>query len=119
MTPALRILLIVASVLVFIYVIKKIRKAQLNIDDAFYWIIFAVLLIIMSAAPEVVLFFSGLIGFDSPANLVFLIIIFLLIIKLFILSIDLSVQKHRINNLIQRLAIMNHEKEKNEKQNKE
>ncbi len=119
MTTALRVLLIAASILVVIYAFRKIRKAQLNIDDALYWVVFAALLVVMSIFPSVPFFFSELIGFESPANFIFLLTIFLVIVKLFIVSIDLSVQKHRLNNLIQRLAIMNHEKEKNEKKAEE
>lgn len=115
MTPALRIVLIVISVLAVLYALRKIRKAQLNIDDAFYWIIFSVILLVMSIFPVIPVWISEVLGIQSPANFVFLFMIFMLLIRLFTNSIELSVQKHRLNNLIQKIAIMNHERETDEK----
>jgi hypothetical protein len=115
MTPALRIVLIVISVLAVLYALRKIRKAQLNIDDAFYWIIFSVILLVMSIFPVIPVWISEVLGIQSPANFVFLFMIFMLLIRLFANSIELSVQKHRLNNLIQKIAIMNHERETDEK----
>lgn len=115
MTLTLRILLVVASVLATAYALRKIRKAQLNIDDAFYWIVFSVILLVMSIFPVIPIFLSSLLGIESPANFVFLFMLFILIIRLFKNSIELSVQKHRLNNLIQKIAIMNHEKDSEEK----
>jgi hypothetical protein len=109
MTLTLRIILIVASLCAVIYALRKIRKAQLNMDDAFYWIIFSVLLLVMSIFPDIPIFLASKIGFESPANFVFMFMIFVLTIRLFTNSIELSVQKRRLNNLIQKIAIMNHE----------
>ena len=108
MTLALRIVLIVVSVIVSLYALNKIRRAKLNIDDAFYWIIVSLILLVMSIFPDVPAFFSSLIGIESPANFVFLIMIFLAFVKLFDLSIEMSVQKYRLNKLIQKIALYNH-----------
>ena len=116
MSTTLRILLIVVSVIVAIYTLHKIRKAQLNIDDAFYWIIFSVLILVMSIFPGIVYFMANLFGIESPSNFVFLVIIFIVLVKMFGLSIELSIQKHRLNYLIQRTALMNYaEANKNKK----
>ena len=113
MTLTLRIVLIVASVLVVFYTIRKIRKSQLNIDDSVFWIGFSVMLLIMSIFPQIVTFFTRLLGIASPVNFVFLFVIFLILIKLFKLAIDLSITKHRLNHLIQRIAIINHDVDEN------
>ncbi len=109
MTLALRIILIVASVLVSFYALRKIRKAQLNIDDAFYWIVVSVILLVMSIFPIVPTYLSSLIGIESPANFVFLVMVSLAFVKLFDLSIELSIQKYRLNKLIQKIALNNHQ----------
>ena len=44
MSLVLRIALIVVSSLVVVFVLKKIRKTQLHISDALYWIFAAILL---------------------------------------------------------------------------
>lgn len=109
MTLALRIILIVVSVFVTVYALRKIRKAQLNIDDAFYWIVVAVILLVMSIFPIVPTYLSSLIGIESPANLVFLVMIFLAFVKLFSLSIEFSIQKSRLNKFVQKVALMTNE----------
>ena len=113
MSLVLRIALIVVSLLVVIFVIKKIRKTQLHIDDAIYWIVFSALLFIISVFPEIAIWAAKVLGIQSPANFVFLFVIFMVFIKLFDLAIELSVQKHRLNRLVQNLALMT-EQEKEE-----
>lgn len=108
MSLELRIVLIVASVLAVIYALAKIRKAELKIDDAFYWVFSSVLLLVMSIFPTVTYFLSELLGIQSPSNFVFLFMIFMILVKLFAISIDLSIQKRRLNSLIQKIAIVNH-----------
>jgi hypothetical protein len=117
MTLALRIILVVASVFVTLYALRKIRKAQLNIDDAFYWIIVSCILLVMSIFPVVPAYLSSLIGIESPANFVFLVMIFLAFVKMFSLSIEFSVQKYRLNKLVQKIALNNHVCEDSNKEN--
>ena len=119
MTLALRVILIVISVLVSFYALRKIRKAQLNIDDAFYWIVVSVILLVMSILPVVPTYLSSIIGIESPANFVFLVMIFLAFVKLFDLPIELSMQKYRLNKLIQKIALNDNQngKSKNDSEN--
>lgn len=116
MSIALRIALIAVSALVTFFVLKKIRRAQLNIDDAIYWIVFAFLLLLLSIFPQLAIWASDLLDILSPANFVFLFMIFVVLIKLFHLSIDLSVQKHRLNRLVQKLALMGDDRMQAEEQ---
>lgn len=113
MSTILRVVLIVISVLVAIYTIRRIRKSHLNIDDSVYWIAFSVILLVMSIFPQIAAFFAHLIGIDSTVNFVFLFVIALVFIKLFQLAVDLSITKHRLNHLIQRIAILNHDVDEN------
>lgn len=113
MSPVLRILLILASCGVVYYVMHKIRKKQLNVDDAIYWIFFAVALFILSVFPRIATWAADLIGFETPANFVFMFVMFVTLVKLFHLAIELSVQKHRINALVQKLALTNYKVKSN------
>ena len=106
MSIVLRIALILVSFLVVVFVLKKIRKTQLHIDDAIYWIISAVLLLVISIFPRIAIWTSELLGIESPANFVFLFMIFVILIKLFNLAIEVSIQKQRLNRLVQKLALL-------------
>ena len=83
MSLVLRIALICVSFLVIVFVIKKIRRTQLYIDDAIYWIAFSVVLFVLSLFPQIAIWASELLGIESPANFVFLLMIFVVLIKLF------------------------------------
>ena len=113
MTPnmniILRIALVIVSFLVVVFVLRKIRKTQLDIDDAIYWIIASILLLILSIFPKLAFWASQLLGIESPSNFVFLFMIFVVLIKLFNMAIDLSIQKQRLNRLIQKLALTDKE----------
>ncbi len=109
MSLTLRIFLIVSSVISVIYTLKKIRKTQMNIDDSLYWIIMSVLLLILSVFPQIAEWAAKLFGFVGTVNFVFFFMIFSVIVKLFQIAIDLSVTKHRLNSLVQKIAIYNKE----------
>ena len=111
MSPILRILLIVVSLALTYFVLRKIRKAQLDIDDSLHWIITAIVLILLSLFPNTVIKLSEMLGFMSPANLVFLCMIFVVLVRLFVQSVEMSVQKHRLNQLVQKVALLNYEQE--------
>lgn len=120
MSLTLRILLIVASVLMMLYALYKIRRAQLDIDDTVFWLLFPALLLVISIVPELPIWLSGLLGFASPANFVFLFVIAFLLFKLFLVSVELSVQKRRLSHLVQSLALIEERRasEQGENENK-
>ena len=111
MSLVLRIALVIVSILVVLFVLKKIRRSQLYIDDAIYWIVSAFLLLLLSIFPQIAIFAADLLEIQSPANFVFLVMIFMILVKLFNMAIELSVQKHRINRLVQKLALMKDEED--------
>ena len=109
MNTLLRVVLMVSSVLVALFILLRIRKKHLNIDDAMYWLFFSLLILVLGIFPDIAEWAANLIGVDAASNFVFLVMIFLILIKLFYVCIDLSIQKQRLTRLIQRLALMNKE----------
>lgn len=107
MNLTLRIFLIAASLLSVVYTLRKIRKAQMNIDDSLYWIVMSALLLVMSIFPQTVEWAARLFGFVGVVNFVFFFMIFAVIVKLFQIAIDLSIVKHRLNSLVQKIALFN------------
>lgn len=105
MTLQMRLLLFVGAVGTLAYIMKKIRKNRLEIDYSIFWILFSGILVLVSIFPGIITWAAGLLGFISPANMVFLLIIFLLILKLFSMTIKLSVLENKIKLLTQHIAI--------------
>lgn len=107
MSDILRFLLIVVSVVAGIYAVRKIRKSQMKIETAIFWFVLAVVLTILSIFPQIVLFAAEKIGVESPVNLIYLIMIFLLFYKAFTLSVKVSQLEHKVNILTAENAITN------------
>ena len=72
MSTSLRVLLIVSAALVFCFVVRKIKKSQMQVLDSLFWLLFSVSFVLLGVFPEIASYFSDVFGFISPSNLVFL-----------------------------------------------
>ncbi len=110
----LRITMIVISVLVLVYVLAKIRASKMSIVDSIFWIVFALLLIVLAVFPIISTFLSSLIGIQTPFNFILLFIIAILLLKIFLMSIQISQQNEKIKLLDQKIAFEEFERLKRE-----
>lgn len=101
----LNIVLIIASLFTFIYVISRIRKHKLNIDDSILWIIWSVLLLILSIFPDLPHKISKLLGFEATSNFILSLFIFCIYIMVFFQSIKISELKEKNKSLVQKISI--------------
>lgn len=118
MTSLLRILLVIISVLTFAYIIVNIRKSKVKLESLIFWIIFGLMLILLSVFPKIAMFASTLSGFYAPINFILVSIIFLLIYKVFTLTMQLSQVQQKLEELVRHIALKEAEKEKTDKQDK-
>lgn len=105
MSTTLRILLLLASVVTAVWILWRVRKSKVKMEDAIFWICMAVVLFVMGTFTKVTFWLSGLLGIQSPANCVFIIIIALLIEKIFTLSIKLSQLEDKTEVLAAEVAL--------------
>jgi Uncharacterized conserved protein len=107
-------MLIVGSVLMLVYMIKKVRKSKLQIEYTVFWIIFGVLLIIISLFPQIMYLLAKVIGVQSPVNLVLTFIIFILVLKLFMMTTEISELEVMIKELVEEMALKEKKNDINE-----
>ena len=105
MSPVLRLVLIVGAVIALAIVIRSVRKCCMTVADSVYWVVCAVLLVIFAAFPGIAFFFARLLGFLSPSNFVFCLIIMLMLIKLFTLSGQVSRLQNKLESMSQEVAL--------------
>lgn len=105
MSDTLKALLIIASVLTVAWILRKIRKNKVKMEDAIFWIFFAAILLVLAIFPEISFKLCQIFGIISPSNLVFLVIIFLLVEKIFTLSIIVSQLEDKIGVLSAEVAL--------------
>ena len=96
-----RLLLLLISTGALFFVLIRIRNAQMQIDNAVFWIIFMLALVVISIFPGIVIYISDLIGVESAANFVFLCIVFLLLMKVFSMALRMSKLQYQIQQLTQ------------------
>lgn len=106
MSLYLRILLIVMSLLAAVYAVRQIRKSQMKIENAIYWFMFILIIIVLSVFPEPAMILARILGIESPVNLIYLAMIFLLLVKVFSLSVKISQMEYKIGILAQEAGIM-------------
>lgn len=105
MSSILRGLLIFASVAILYWILHKIRKAKVKMEDAIFWMIFSGILIILAVFPQIAYGLSHILSIISPANLIFLVMIWILVIKVFSLSVSVSLLEEKISILSAEMAI--------------
>ena len=108
MSIAFRITLIIVSVFTLLYMCKKVKQEKLQIEYSIFWTLFAIMLVLFSIFPQIADWMSELVGVYST----FLLIIFILLVKCFQLTMDISKLDNKVKELVQKIAI--DEKEKRE-----
>ena len=104
MSVALRIVLIVFSVGALFFCASKIRKSTLKIDASIYWFVLSVIIVLLSLFPQIAIRLSEVLGIESPANFVFLVMIFLLLVKVFQQSLKIAELESKIERIVYETA---------------
>ena len=105
MSLPLRIALIVGAAMILAFVLNKIRKSQLFTSDAVFWFLFSACLVVVAIFPQIMFWLTSLLGVESPANLVFLAIIAILIMKMLMYSVEIARLRLSLNQLTQHVAL--------------
>lgn len=105
MSDIMRILILIGTVMFVLYILLRIQKLKIKMEDAIFWLFFVFVVAILGTVPQIAYWLSNLLGIISPANLVYLLIIGLLIEKLFTLSVTLSMLEEKVAILSAEIAI--------------
>ncbi len=105
MSPLLQMLILIGAIGAVIYILRRLRKLKVRMEDTIFWIFFALLLIFMAVEPKITYWTSNLLGIQSPVNLIFLIVIALLLEKLFTVSMKLSLLEEKMMVLTAEVAL--------------
>ena len=105
MTVIFRVILVIVSILTMAFMMRKIRQAKVQIEAALFWVIMALILVVFSLFPAVADACAHLLGIYSTPNFLFLFMIFLLIVKVFGMTLQMSQMESRQKELVQRIAL--------------
>lgn len=105
MTGNLRIFLVLGAALMLVIVARKIKRAQFETHDTLFWLGLSVLLILAAAFPRLVYAASALLGFQSPSNFVFLVVIAILLWRIFRLQESVATLRRKLTTVAQEIAL--------------
>ena len=105
MTTTLRIALNLVSLGTFSMIMRKIRQSRMQIESAIFWIVLALVLVVYSVFPKVADACASLLGIYATTNFLFLFAIFVLILKVFFMSIHISQLESKTKELVQAMAL--------------
>lgn len=110
----IRICLIVGSLFTAGFILRRVRLAKVQIEDTLFWLVFSAALLVLAIFPGIAYWAADLLGFISPINFVYIVIIFLLLVKQFFMSIHLSQLDSKVRMLTEQVAL-NQEKVERDK----
>ena len=110
MSIPLRIVLVIGAVLTFVLIARHVRKHLIQVEDAIFWIVLSFILLLLAIFPGIAYFFASLFGFQAASNFVFCALIAVLIVREFSSTAEISRLKHKVNQLVQEIALAEKDK---------
>lgn len=109
----LQVLLIIGCLFTYWYIIRKIKKSNVRIDDIIIWIIGLFILLIFSIFPNIPALLTKLIGVEAAVNTIFFMVIFFLFMMVFLLTVKVSQLQEKMKDLTHQLALASKQEERN------
>ena len=108
MSVALRVSLFLCSLLVLFFVMRRIKKAGLEISDSIFWLFLSLVLIVIAVFPQIAYWASDLLGFSAPVNFIFFCGIIVLLVRTFAQDQKICMLKKKLTALVQNEALRDH-----------
>lgn len=110
MSDNLRILLLIFSILWFLFIFIFLRKDKIPVKYSLFWFASSTVILFISLFPDLLTYVTKLLGFQTISNMVIGVILTLLLLITFILTMIVSNQKKQITQLIQEISIIKSKK---------
>ena len=105
MSIVMRLLLFAGSVLMLCYVLFCVRRSRMRTEDSLFWVFFSLILLFLAVFPSAAETVAGWLGVISTVNLVYLVIIFILLVKLLLTDQKVSRLEAKLTHLMQEYAV--------------
>lgn len=112
------VILIIGAML-SISIFYLVRKGKVHGPFATWWLMVAVVTIVLSIFPEWLNHIAKQVGVTYPPAFVLLIAVCMILIKMLTMDITLTIKERKIRRLTQRLAILEQRMEQLENQSKQ
>ena len=107
MSFRLQIVIIVATVIALLYLIRQIFRKKLDIKYGIIWLGMSIIIMIFAIWPNLLVKLSDLMGIASPVNMLFFVGLILLIMAIYVLSRSVGMLMDKVRRMSQEIAILN------------
>lgn len=97
---------VIISLFVLVYIIYEVRQKKLSIKESFWWVIAAIIMVILSIFPYSIDRLAKFLKVSYPPSLLFVLAIVFLVFINFKSSKKIAEQQEKIIELAQELAII-------------
>lgn len=115
----LRIVLIIITLIYLFFILKSIKSKKMQISLSLFWIFTGIILLVAAIAPNIFKGISHILGFETTANMIFCITIFLAFYLIFNLTTMLSKENKKTTRLIQEISLLKNRVQELEKNSQE
>lgn len=105
MTPLLRIELILFALIVVGVIVRNVNRKRLRIQYSLLWLLVALALMVSAFFPGILIWLCGVLEIETPANLVYLLGILVLLLITFYQTLLISHQAEQIKRLTQEISL--------------
>lgn len=109
MTLKLQILIIAALAIALVFIILQIRNRKLDLKYSLTWFFLILALLVLTIFPQILTFFSNLVGFGSQMNMLFVSGFLLALLIIFTLTRAVSKLMDQVRTLTQKVALLERE----------
>lgn len=102
----LQIVILLAVLIYFVVLFYLFRSKSLSLKYSLLWLFSGILLLVIALFPELLAWFTDLVGIQTPTNALFAVVLFCVLLILISLTAIVSRQTDRIKNLTQSLALL-------------
>ena len=103
MTVELRIILVIVTFATAALMLRRIRRSKVRIEDSVFWIVLSGVILLMSIFPQIADACAAALHVYDTANFLFL--IFVLLVKLFTMSVHMSQLESKLERTVQAQAL--------------
>ena len=105
MSVMLRSVLLIAAAFSIGWIMHRIRRSKVRLEDTLFWIGTGVILLVLGLFPEISYRMANLFGFQSASNFVFFLMVCLLFEKILTISIIHSQMEDKYVVMVAEMAL--------------
>lgn len=105
MSVMLRIFLLVSAIFVLVVIVRRLKKAQIQVMDSIFWLLFSLSFVVLSIFPGIASALAEVLGFQAASNFVFLYVIAVLVLRDFTMTVKYARLRDKLDELVQELSL--------------